>query len=227
LFLGGAMICASGNAKMNMLFKALPLAIGATPLCLALMVAPPPALAQCAPAAPVTGLGACIDVLAGHSVRVSGQINRLGYRFHYAAGSYTDHELKRIYIQSYDCTQPQPGGALARAAILAHELGHAEYGVRQDTASRAAFIQSWCDSEGQAVINNVHARAETLQCTGHGVDIGLAAANAAQLLEIQRLHADHRRRMGEAFCRSNFTSTTGQNYLDYYGAYYDAHYPPR
>ena len=210
---------------MNILFKALQHGVGASPLCLALLVAPPAALAQCAPAAPVTGLGACIDLLAAHSVRVTGQINRLAYRFHYGAGSYTDHELKRIYIQAYDCAQPQPGGALARASILAHELGHAEYGVQQDTASRAAFIQSWCDSEGHAVINNVHARAETLQCTANGVDIGLAAANAAQLLEIQRLHADHRRRMGEAFCRNNFTSTTGQNYLDSYGASYDAHYP--
>ncbi|MNV65796.1 hypothetical protein D3C71_1585140 [compost metagenome] len=95
--------------------------------------------------------------------------------------------------------------------------------MRQDTASRTAYIQSWCDAEGHAVINDIHARAETLQCTRSRVDIGLAAANAAELLGIAR-DGNGLRRVGEAFCRSNLTSTTGQNYRDYYGAYYDAHY---
>ena len=184
----------------------------------------PQVLAQCAAAAPATGLGACIDTMAAHSALVTRQANGLGYRFQYAAASYTDHELKRIYIQAYDCRQSEPVGLNARLALLAHELGHAEYGVRQDTASRDAYIQSWCDAEGHAVINNILARAETLQCTGGSVDIGLAAANAAQLLELQRADGRRARRIGEAFCASNFTSTTRQNYRDYYGAYYDAHY---
>ncbi|MBS7780467.1 hypothetical protein [Acidovorax sp. CCYZU-2555] len=175
---------------------------------------------HCAATAPVTGLGACIDAMAAHSARITRQVNSLGYRLHYGAASYTDHELRRIYIQAYDCGQVETVGLNARASLLAHELGHAEYGVRQDTASRSAYIQSWCDAEGHAVVNNIHARAETLECTGHSVDIGLAASNAAELL---RLGTD-RRRIGAAFCDSNFTSTTRQNYRDYYGAYYDAHY---
>lgn len=177
--------------------------------------------AQCAPARPSTGLGACIDAMAAHSARMARQIQGLGYRFEYGRASYTDHVLKKIHIQAYDCRQVESVGLNARLSLLAHELGHAEYGVRQETASRAAYIQSWCDAEGQAVINNIDVRAETLQCTGHSVDIGLAAANAGELLGIPR---HERRRMGEAFCRNNFTSTTGQNYRDYYGAYYDAHY---
>ncbi len=176
--------------------------------------------AKCAERAPVTGLGACIDAMAAHSARLTRQVNELGFRLHYGPASYTDHELKRIYIQAYDCAQAETLGLNARAALLAHELGHAEYGVRQDTASRAAYIQSWCDAEGHAVINNIHARAETLQCTGRSVDIGLAAVNAPELLGLGL----DRRRVGEAFCQSNFTSTTRQNYRDYYGAYYDAHY---
>lgn len=186
----------------------------------ALLMTHAPVHSQCAAAAPVTGLGACIDAMAAHSARITRQVNSLGYRLHYGPASYTDHELKRIYIQVYDCGQTEALGLNARASLLAHELGHAEYGVRQDTASRAAYIQSWCDAEGHAVVNNIHARAETLQCTGHSVDIGLAASNAAELLGL----GTDRRRIGAAFCDSNFTSTTRQNYRDYYGAYYDAHY---
>ena len=187
---------------------------------LASIFSPVPVHAQCAERAPATGLGACIDAMAAHSARLTRQVNELGFRLHYGPASYTDHELKRIYIQAYDCGRAETLGLNARASLLAHELGHAEYGVRQDTASRAAYIQSWCDAEGHAVINNIQARAETLQCTGNGVDIGLAASNAAELLGLGM----DRRRVGEAFCQSNFTSTTRQNCRDYYGAYYDAHY---
>ncbi len=179
------------------------------------------AQAQCAAAPPATGLGACIDAMAAHSALLSRQVLTLGYRLQYGRASYTDHELKRIYILAYDCGQAESTGLNARLALIAHELGHAEYGVRQDTTSRAAFIQSWCDAEGHAVINNLLGRAEILQCTGTRVDIGLAAANAAELLGSG---GNDRRRLGEAFCRSNSTSTTGQNYRDYYGGFYDAHH---
>ena len=182
------------------------------------------AQAQCASVPPVTGLGACIDSVAAQSSRMVGQINRLGYRLHYGPGSYTDHELKRIYIQTYSCSQAENFGIHARVSILAHELGHAEYGVQQDTRSRAAYIQSWCDAEGHAVLNNIHARAEALQCSRKLVDIGVAASNASELLKMHAARGNDRRRIGEAFCAVNSTSTTGQNYRDYYGAYYDAHY---
>lgn len=200
-----------------------PKALGTATLC-ALLAAPGlPARAQCAAAPPATGLGACMDTMAGNSARATRQLNRLGYRLHYGAASYTDYELKRIYIQAYDCSQVETTGLYARASLLAHELGHAEYGMRQDRSSRAAFIASACDAEGEAVINNILVRAETLQCSAQSMDIGLAAANAAQLFDIHRADGANRRRMGEAFCLSNFTSTTRQNYRDYYGAYYDAH----
>lgn len=192
--------------------------------CALLAAAHPQAPAQCAPKAPATGLGACMDAMAGNSARVARQVSGLGYRLHYGPASYTDYEMKRIYVLAYDCAKVETTGLYARAAILAHELGHAEYGMRQDTRSRAAFIESACDSEGHAVINNIEARAETLQCSAQSMDIGLAAANAAQLLGIHRADGADRRRIGEAFCRNNFTSTTRQNYRDYYGAYYDAHH---
>jgi hypothetical protein len=191
---------------------------------LLLAVAIAPAWPRCAPAPPATGLGACMDSMAGNSARVTQQIQSLGYRLHWGPASYTDYELKRIYIQAYDCRQVETTGLYARASILAHELGHAEYGMRQDTRSRAAFIESACDSEGHAVINNILARAETLQCSAQSMDIGLAASNAAQLLDIHRADGAPRRRIGKAFCESNFTSTTRQNYRDYYGAFYDAHH---
>lgn len=193
-------------------------------VCTLLAGAPAPAWPRCAPAPPATGLGACMDSMAGNSARVTQQIQSLGYRLHWGPASYIDYELKRIYIQAYDCRQVETTGLYARASILAHELGHAEYGMRQDTRSRAAFIESACDSEGHAVINNILARAETLQCSAQSMDIGLAASNAAQLLDMHRAGGAHLRRMGEAFCKSNFTSTTRQNYRDYYGAFYDAHY---
>ncbi|MFC7208344.1 hypothetical protein ACFQOZ_18110 [Comamonas endophytica] len=165
-----------------------------------------------------------MDAMAGNSARVARQINALGYRLHYGAASYTDYEMKRIYILAYDCRKAETTGLYARASLLAHELGHAEYGMRQDTSSRAAFIASACDSEGHAVINNILARAETLQCSAQSMDIGLAAANAAELLAIHRADSANLRRIGEAFCSNNFTSTTRQNYRDYYGAFYDRHH---
>jgi len=162
-----------------------------------------------------------MDAMAGHSALMTGQITGLGYRLHWGPASYTDHELKRIYIQTYDCGQADSTVLHSRAALMAHELGHAEYGVQQDTRSRAAYIESWCDAEGHAVINNIRARGQILRCDGAGMDIGLVASNAAQLLEIHGSAGANRRRIGAAFCTSNLTSTTGQNYRDYYGAYYD------
>ena len=184
----------------------------------------PPANAQCAPNPPNTGLGSCIDFMAATSISETNQIHILGYKFAYAAGSYIDYKEKTIYIKSYDCENPDTLGLYTRLSLLSHELGHAEYGVKQDTTSREAYIKSWCDSEGYAVINNIRTRSETLICSTNSVDIGLAASNAAELLNINSAGRERIQKTGEAFCKNNFTSTTKQNYIDYYGSYYNAHY---
>lgn len=191
----------------------------------AILIAPSlPANAQCAPNPPNTGLGSCIDFMAATSARVTAQINKLGYQFSYAAGSYIDYKEKTINIKSYDCNNSDTTGLYDRLSLLAHELGHAEYGVKQDTTSRDAYIKSWCESEGYAVIKNIRTRSETLKCSRNSVDIGLAAANVAELLNINSAGRESIQKTGEAFCKSNFTSTTNQSYIDYYVSYYDAHY---
>lgn len=143
-----------------------------------------PASPRCASSTPTTGLGSCIDFIAASSDRVTKQISNLGYIFSYGKGSYINYESKTIHIQSYDCSTVEESGLYLRISSLAHELGHAEYGVKQDTSSRAAYIRSWCDSEGYAAINNILARSEVLACSHNGVDIGLAASNPAEIFNI-------------------------------------------
>lgn len=183
-----------------------------------------PTGAKCAASAPTTGLGACIDRVAASSDLATRQIVNLGYRFSYGQGSYIDYVSKTIYIQSYDCSAGDEASLRHRLSALAHELGHAEYGVRQDTTSRTAYIQSWCDTEGYAVINNMRVRTEILACSQSSTDIGLSASNPAELLHIHSTSKESIRDIGRSFCLNNFTSTTGQNYIEYYGRYYDANY---
>lgn len=182
------------------------------------------ARAQCVSIPPTTGLGSCIDFMAATSSTATRQIQKLRYKFRYDKDSYTDYMERIIYIQSYDCNNSETTGLYARLSLLAHELGHAEYGLREDVSSRSAFIKTACDSEGNAVLNNIKVRSETLACSMNSVDIGIIASNAAELLSIYKTSGSDIQSLGQAFCENNFTSTTKQNYLDYYGGHYDLSY---
>lgn len=189
-----------------------------------LLTAPGPLKAECAGSPPTTGLGSCIDFMLATSQLLTGQANGLGYTFSFGNASYTDFVAKEIVIPAYNCESFDTTGLYFRTAVLAHELGHAELGLVQDTSSKEAFVESWCDHEGYAVINNIHGRAETLICSMNAVDIAIAASNGNELLSIFNSGGNAVKNVGSSFCDHNVTSTTGQNYRDFYGDYYDAHY---
>ncbi len=189
-----------------------------------LIISHRPAMAQCVSDPPSTGLGSCMDFMAATSITVTNQIKRLGYELRYGQSNYTDHREKIIYIHSYDCNSSETTGLYARLALLAHELGHAEYGAKKDISSRSAYIQSLCDGEGYAIQNNIRVRAENLECSMNSIDIGIIASNPEELSKINDLYKNDIRILGNAFCKNNFTSTTKQNYIDYYGEHYDQHF---
>lgn len=180
-----------------------------------------PAMAQCVSDPPHTGLGSCMDFIAATSATATRQIQKLGYQLRYAPNSYTNHRRRIIYIQSYDCNSSETSGLYARLALLAHELGHAEYGPEKHSNTREDYIQSLCDGEGYAILNNIRVRAETLACSMNSIDIGIIASNAEELSKIYNLDKNDIRSLGKSFCKNNFTSTTKQNYIDYYGEHYD------
>ena len=93
-----------------------------------------PVMAQCVSDAPTTGLGSCIDFMAATSITATKQIKSLGYEIRYGQSNYTDHRETMIYIQSYDCNSSETTGLYARLSLLAHELGHAEYGAKKISA---------------------------------------------------------------------------------------------
>lgn len=181
---------------------------------------------QCASVPPTTGLGDCIDLVTAASAQLTEQISTLGYVIQYGPSSHTDYVNQDIYIQSYNCDSWNIDDLYFTVAALAHELGHAERGIVQDTSSRTAYITSWCDNEGYAVINNIKGREEILACSSGGSDIGLAASNQSQLLTTYNAGGpDVLTNVGKAFCDNNVASTTGQTYNDFYGDHYDVYFP--
>lgn len=181
-------------------------------------------IAACSPMPPTTGLGDCVDFITSGSSTLTNQVGSLGYSIQYGGTSYTDYVAKKIVVPSYICSPDSIPKLYNTVATLAHELGHAEHGVREDTSSRDAYIKSWCDNEGYAVINNIKGRDEIFDCSANSADIGVVASNRAQLISLYE-GGGGMTDVGKAFCESNTTSTTGQSYLDFYGDYYDKHYP--
>lgn len=188
-----------------------------------------PVNAQCASSVPTTGLGLCIDFMLTSSERLTdqvGDVSAASFVFSWGAASETRYHTQppEIVIQSYDCMSGDTAGLYSRTAITAHELGHAVRGPIQDTSSREAFIQSWCDNEGYAVINNILGRQEIQACSMNMIDIPVVAANETQLLAVYAAGGDVMRNVGDAFCDNNITSSTGEPYRDFYGDHYDQHY---
>lgn len=107
-------------------------------------------------------------------------------------------------------------------AYLSHELGHVFFDdlyVPVDQG-KDIYVNGWCNNEARAVINNITARDEIYNLSLGSADIELAASNDNDLYTIHR-SGRTLRYLGAQFCNNNTTSTTGQNYRDFYGDYYD------
>lgn len=171
-----------------------------------------------------TGLGQCIDFIIYGSPTLTAQVNSSAYAFAYASGAYFDRENGVIYIQSFVCNSSAPDypGIYFRVSQVAHEVSHTSdqgfpLGTRED------YIEKACTNEGAAVLNNAVARSEILGTSEGFADIGLAAANTGALIAlINAGGADLAKRVGDLFCDTNVTSTSGVNYKIHWGNVYDA-----
>ena len=178
------------------------------------------------PAITETGLGDDVDKLAYVPERLRSEIQNLKankWEFLTGPNSRTERKNKKIYIQ-------ETSSLMSKLALLSHETGHAIYSPIPNYSSKDAYLKIACLDEGMAVYENIVARNVIQACPaeqGGHLDIGLAAATpwepyldyiANSPLPLN--YAD----LGMMFCKSNINSITGQNYLDYYGDWYDRHY---
>lgn len=171
-----------------------------------------------------TGLGDCIDFFIYASPTLMGQVNPSGYTFAYAAGSRLDKVNHVVYVQKFTCNPYSPDlpGIYFRVSQVSHELGCALFDASFPLGTREDYIEKACTNEGRAVINNVRARTEILNTTEGFSDIGLAASNSGALLAlINAGGANLDKRVGDLFCDTNVTSTTGVNYKVHWGNVYD------
>ncbi|WP_428986767.1 hypothetical protein [Stenotrophomonas lactitubi] len=176
-----------------------------------------------------TGLGGCIDFIIYGSETLTGQVNSAGYAFAYAPSSYLDKENGVVYVQNFTCNPQSPDlpGIYSRVSQVSHEMGHAVFDASFPLGTREDYIEKACTNEGRAVLNNATARSEILNTTEGYSDIGLAAANSGTLLALINAGGQNLdKRVGDLFCDTNVTSTTGVNYKIHWGNVYDELYGP-
>jgi type VI secretion system secreted protein VgrG len=178
-----------------------------------------------------TGLGRGVDAIAARSPTLQRQLRYLkshGWSIGYGpagGGTYADTNSrgKKIVIDSNSADKPYTA-----AASLSHEVGHAmySYGFKPDTSSKTAFVNSMLGSEGEAALNQIQVRREVWRAAK--VDIlqsadpqNVAAFNEAyNILNKGGTRAAARAAAGRYYGTLS-TSTTGQQYTQYYGDAYD------
>lgn len=151
-------------------------------------------------------------------------------------GSYADHDNSTLVIA---------GGRSAEDTTrsIAHEIGHAEYGdepyhAPTDDMTRQEYVDANVDeqlrSEGNAQLNGATVRNEV---TGNGgPDIGISGTQTEDYQSIYEQYQEGDISRDEAIDQmadlmgNETTSTTGENYRDYYGQtyedYWDEHVAP-
>lgn len=170
----------------------------------------------------VTELGDGVDDLIHIPKRLRSEVGsaqRKGWTFQYGAAAFTDRNNSVVNII-------RGASESNMASQLSHEIGHANYVPRYDYSSRDAYVRSACIDEGRGVLENIHAYHAFKTCAA--IDVGLITAEPAAILAKYEqlaetppvLPAD----IGMLFCEKNINSVTQQNYLDYYGDWWDANY---
>jgi hypothetical protein len=170
----------------------------------------------------VTGLGSGIDDLIHIPKRFRSEVRTAqndGWKFAYGTAAFTDREKKMVNII-------RGASETNMASQVSHEIGHANYVPHYDYSSRDAYVRSACTDEGRAVLENVHAYHAFKTCAA--IDVGLITAEPATILakyeELAEYPPIKPADIGLLFCEKNINSVTHQNYLDYYGDWWDANY---
>lgn len=145
-------------------------------------------------------------------------------------GSYTDRKNKVIVVDSDQSAEEN-------VRTLAHEVGHAEYGkppYHKPTAemSRQDYIdlnvQEKLRSEGAAQLNGATVRSELNDADGP--DIGISGSQTKKYQAVYDDYAAGDITRDQAIDKmatlmgNETTSTTGENYKDYYGNTYENHW---
>jgi uncharacterized Zn-binding protein involved in type VI secretion len=195
-------------------------------------VADSPAPAAPAAASPLKGkLGDNVDTLIVKSPTLVKNLKTLesqGWKIDYGTtggGSFANRREKTITLDSN-----LKGDEKQATQVLAHEVGHALHPYEQDTRSRQAYLNGTLDDEGAATLKNIQVQREIIQAGGPNIRIAGDEKNHPSYEEAyNQFQKDGNyqaaiRKIGAKFGTNEFTSTTGQNYADYYGGWYDKHY---
>ena len=135
------------------------------------------------------------------------------------------YEFKTITLDIQLKTDPNQA-----TQVLAHEVGHALHPYQLNTSSRQAYLNGALDDEGAATLKNIQVQREIIAAGGPDIGIAGNPNNHASYIQAYNQYLKDGnaevaiRKIGSQFGNGEFTSTTGQNYADYYGGWYDKHH---
>jgi hypothetical protein len=175
-----------------------------------------------------TALAGEVDklVYVGERFRLNiSNLKKKNWTFAIGEASLTDRDNKKIYVQ-------RVASDLTLASELSHETGHALFTPNVNYSTKETYLAGVCGDEGHAVYENVVNRRVILGCpaeAGGGSDIGIQASQPWDIY-IDRVDNPEAlpfnyTKLGMAFCENNTESITKQPYLEYYGNWYDKHFP--
>ncbi|RZS38533.1 putative Zn-binding protein involved in type VI secretion [Limnobacter thiooxidans] len=176
-------------------------------------------------------LGQSVDALVAMSPTLNSNLKTLqsqGWTVDYGLagqGSYADRRTKTITLDIQLKTDPNQA-----TQILAHEVGHALHPYQLNTSSRQAYLNGALDDEGAATLKNIQVQREIIAAGGPDIGIAGNPKNHASYIQAYNQYLKDGnaevaiRKIGSQFGNGEFTSTTGQNYADYYGGWYDKHH---
>lgn len=178
-----------------------------------------------------TGLGRDVDAIAARSPTLQRQLKFLqgqGWKIGYGpagGGTYanTNPGVKKIVIDSKDASDPYRS-----AASLSHEVGHAVYSYRfkPNVSSKSAFVTSMLSSEGEAALNQIQVQREVWRAAKVDILKGANPTNVAAFNEayngmVKGGTREAARAAAGEYYGTLHTSTTGEQYTQYYGNSYD------
>jgi type VI secretion system secreted protein VgrG len=126
-------------------------------------------------------------------------------------------------IDSKDASDPYRS-----AASLSHEVGHAVYSYRfkPNVSSKSAFVTSMLSSEGEAALNQIQVQREVWRAAKVDILKGANPTNVAAFNEayngmVKGGTREAARAAAGEYYGTLHTSTTGEQYTQYYGNSYD------